>query len=632
MWGLRRFSTVVSSVRVRYAPSPTGFLHLGGLRTALYNYVYAQQKGGTFILRIEDTDKSRQVEGSVEGLIKAMKWCGLHHQEGPYLIEKSEGHELQESGNYGPYVQSSRLDTYRLHAETLLEKGKAYRCFCTPERLTALREAQAKRGQATVYDRACAHLPEGEAEKRAQAGEPHVIRMRVPTGQITLNDLVLGEIRFPHTVVDDQVLMKSDGFPTYHLASVVDDHLMKVSHVIRGQEWLASAPKHLLLYQAFGWEPPNFAHLPLLLNVDRSKLSKRQGDAAVEDFAAAGYLPEALVNFVALLGWSPSAEDQKLLNLPVGEVLTLPDIIQLFKFEALHKANAIVDRARLNHLNNEHIRRYIIEAIQASNPACLSEATEGQPPRIVEGKVPLSIPDTEKLKFLKSLILPKLALAVSELRPKSAFHLIREAVDPLADSHVREKELQESSSVVYRTTTPEQLNAYLAAQHERVGPLTDFVPLVLPFLVSSEAKDANIVSEFEALLNTAESAQSLVKVALNIYKKSKPDLITKEIQENPKGHANTLFSLVYNSHSTAFSQLRNEWKSMAADIFDEEGGLAALRKVAKSTGTPAGALMQGTRFGLTGMDVGANLTDVMRLLGRDECVRRLEYVLNRSHE
>lgn len=281
-------------VRVRYAPSPTGFLHLGGLRTALYNYVFAKANNGTFILRIEDTDRSRQVPGSIEGLIRALKWCGLSYDEGPPdrsedlsragVHANLEQHSDQGRGNYGPYIQSQRLSLYKQHADELLTKGHAYRCFCSKDRLDAARDARAKKGLDTLYDRACTHVGDGEAERRAGIGEPHVVRLRIPSGTTVLHDEVLGEVKFNNSVVDDQVLLKSDGFPTYHLASVVDDHAMEISHVIRGQEWLSSTPKHLILYNAFGWQPPAFAHLPLLLNTDKSKLSKRHGDAAVEDF------------------------------------------------------------------------------------------------------------------------------------------------------------------------------------------------------------------------------------------------------------------------------------------------------------------------------------------------------------
>lgn len=253
------------AVRVRYAPSPTGYLHLGGLRTALYNYAFARQRGGAFLLRIEDTDAARTVAGAAEALQQTLAWCGLAADEGPAA-----------GGPHGPYVQSHRLPLYASAARDLLASGAAYRCFCAPDRLAALRAAQAKAGGVSIYDRACARLPAAEAEARAAGGAAHTVRLRVPRGQpggaTELEDVVLGRVRFGHAQVDDQVLLKSDGWPTYHLASVVDDHAMGVTHVVRGQEWLSSTPKHLLTYAALGWEPPAFAHLPLLLNPDRSKL------------------------------------------------------------------------------------------------------------------------------------------------------------------------------------------------------------------------------------------------------------------------------------------------------------------------------------------------------------------------
>ncbi|MCK5458030.1 MAG: glutamate--tRNA ligase, partial [Melioribacteraceae bacterium] len=255
--------------RVRFAPSPTGYLHVGGLRTALYNYLFAKKNGGEFILRIEDTDRNRFVEGAVENLIETMNWVGLDYDEGP-----------DKDGNVGPYFQSERLDVYKKYSEQLIEQGDAYRCFCTPERLTSLREEQqkAKLPQAK-YDKHCLHLSKEEIEQNIADGKPHIVRLNVRAGEnVVINDIVRDIVEFTREVIDDQVLIKTDGFPTYHMANVVDDHLMGITHVIRGEEWLSSTPKHILLYNAFGWELPQFAHLPLLLNADRSKLSKRQGD------------------------------------------------------------------------------------------------------------------------------------------------------------------------------------------------------------------------------------------------------------------------------------------------------------------------------------------------------------------
>ncbi len=333
------------NVRVRFAPSPTGYLHVGGLRTALYNYLFAKRNNGQFILRIEDTDRNRYVEGAVENLITSLKWCGLNFDEGP-----------DTGGNYGPYMQSQRLEIYKKHADELIQKGYAYYCFCTQERLEALREEQQKlKLPQAKYDKHCLNLSKEEIEKKLNENIPYVIRLNVkPDQTVVVEDVIRGRVEFDSSVIDDQVLIKSDGYPTYHLANIVDDHLMKVTHVIRGEEWLPSVPKHALLYDAFGWERPVFAHLPLLLNPDKSKLSKRQGDVAVEDYRAKGYLKDALINFVALLGWN--AGDDK-------EFYYLDELVEKFSLERVNKAGAVFNIEKLNWLNEEHLRKKSNEEI-----------------------------------------------------------------------------------------------------------------------------------------------------------------------------------------------------------------------------------------------------------------------------
>lgn len=329
---------MTDQVRVRFAPSPTGYLHVGGLRTALYNYLFAKHHGGKFVLRIEDTDQARKVEGAIENLISTLEWAGIRYDEGP-----------NREGAHGPYIQSERLAIYREHADRLVERGKAYLCFCTPERLEEVRQHQIKAKLNPAYDRHCRDLPLDEAERRQAQGERHVIRMKVPiTGDMRFHDLIRGDVTISYDVLDDQVLVKSDGFPTYHLAVVVDDHLMEISHIIRGEEWLPSVPKHILLFQYFGWDVPKLAHLPLLLNPDRSKLSKRQGDVAVEDYRTKGYLKEAIVNFIALLGWNPGDE---------REIFTLDELIKEFSLERVGKAGAVFNVEKLNWLNFEHLRK-----------------------------------------------------------------------------------------------------------------------------------------------------------------------------------------------------------------------------------------------------------------------------------
>ncbi|MBN1446326.1 MAG: glutamate--tRNA ligase [Bacteroidetes bacterium] len=325
------------NVRVRFAPSPTGFLHVGGLRTALYNVLFARKHGGTAVLRIEDTDRSRYVEGAVENLLRTLEWAGLRFEEGP-----------MQGGAYGPYVQSERTALYRAHADRLLAEGKAYRCFCTPEELAASRERQIAEKKDPTYDRRCRALGEGEIRVKRDTGMPFTVRMKVPlVGQLQFHDLIRGEVTVHTEAIDDQVLLKSDGFPTYHLANVVDDHHMRISHVIRGEEWLPSTAKHVLLYEFLGWEAPLFAHLPLLLNPDRSKLSKRQGDVAVEDYRRKGFLPEALVNFVAMLGWNPGDD---------RELFTMSELEKEFSLERVGKTGAVFDGEKLRWFNAQYLR------------------------------------------------------------------------------------------------------------------------------------------------------------------------------------------------------------------------------------------------------------------------------------
>jgi len=329
----------VKEIRVRFAPSPTGYLHVGGLRTALYNFLFAKKNRGRFILRIEDTDRNRYVEGAVENLISALKWAGIEYDEGP-----------DNSGNFGPYKQSQRLEIYKQHSDQLITNGNAYYCFCTPERLKELREEQEKQKLPQAkYDKHCLNLSKNDIDENLSKGIPYVVRLNIrPNHKIIFDDIIRERVEFDSNNIDDQVLIKSDGYPTYHLANVVDDHLMEISHVIRGEEWLSSTPKHVLLYDAFGWERPIFAHLPLLLNPDKSKLSKRQGDVAVEDYRDKGFLKEALINFVALLGWN--AGDDK-------EFYYMDELIEKFSLDRVNKAGAVFDLQKLNWLNAEHLRK-----------------------------------------------------------------------------------------------------------------------------------------------------------------------------------------------------------------------------------------------------------------------------------
>lgn len=329
------------SVRVRFAPSPTGFLHVGGLRTALYNYLFAKHNNGKIILRIEDTDRTRFVEGATEKLINSMKWAGVDFDE-----------SIENEGEFGPYIQSERNDIYKKHINLLLENDKAYIAFDTPEEIEKMRELQKAQKLTPKYDRIKGKnqytLDKPAFDKLMSEQRPYVIRLKVPENQnVKFKDLIRGEINVNTNEIDDQVLVKSDGYPTYHLANVVDDHLMKISHVIRGEEWLPSTPKHVLLYQAFGWDVPEFAHLPLLLNNNKQKLSKRHGDVAVEDFRAKGYIRDAFVNFIALLGWNPTGD---------REIYTMDELIELFDISRVNKAGAVFDLNKLNWMNQQYMQ------------------------------------------------------------------------------------------------------------------------------------------------------------------------------------------------------------------------------------------------------------------------------------
>lgn len=338
--------------RVRFAPSPTGYVHIGGLRTALYNYLYAKKHEGTYLVRIEDTDQTRLVEDAIEGMIKAMDWAGVHHMEGPFI--GSDGH-IEQRGDFGPYIQSERLEIYKKYADELVEKDKAYYCFCSKERLDAVREAQKENGQTPKYDGCCRSLSTEEVEKRIANGESHVLRLKLPENHvIEFEDAIKGKIEVNTNDMDDQVLMKADGFPTYHMAVVVDDHLMGITHVVRGDEWLISTPKHIFTYEAFGWEAPAFVHLPVILGQSKKKLSKREGDVAVEDFRRKGYLPEALINYIALVGWSP--EDG-------SEIMDMETLIDKFSFERVSKSSGVFDVDKLNFINNHYIKNYDLDQL-----------------------------------------------------------------------------------------------------------------------------------------------------------------------------------------------------------------------------------------------------------------------------
>ena len=335
-------------VRLRFAPSPTGYLHIGGLRTALYNYLYAKQNGGKFLLRIEDTDRTRYVEGAIENLIHELKWAGVEADEGVCLDENGK---ITEVGECGPYIQSERVEKgiYNKYAEELIEKGYAYYCFCSKERLDDIKNQQKADGKIPRYDGLCRGISIEDAKKRIANGESYVIRLKLPENRdIVFEDVIKGRITINTNDMDDQVLIKADGFPTYHFAVVVDDHLMGITHIVRGDEWISSTPKHIYLYEALGFEKPIFVHLPTVLNKSGKKLSKRNDDASVEDFRLKGYLPEALINYLALVGWSPESNE---------EILSLDEMVKQFSFDRVSKSGGVFDVDKLDWVNAQYIRK-----------------------------------------------------------------------------------------------------------------------------------------------------------------------------------------------------------------------------------------------------------------------------------
>ena len=346
-------------VRTRFAPSPTGYMHVGNLRTALYAYLTARAHDGKFLLRIEDTDQSRQVEGAIDIIYNTLKETNLLWDEGPDV-----------GGDYGPYIQSERKGMYKEYVDQLIESGHAYRCFCTKERLEEVNKIKAASGQPTGYDRHCRHLTQEEIDANLAAGIPYVVRQKIPEGgKTSFNDMVYGVIEVDNAELDDQVLVKQDGMPTYNFANVVDDHLMEINPVIRGSEYLASTPKYNLLYQAFGWDIPDYVHCPPVMKDAQHKLSKRNGDASYEDLIAAGYLKEAVLNYIALLGWNPQGEQEK---------FSLEELVKEFDPRRISKSPAIFDVQKLRHLNAEYIRDMSVEQFLETAKPYIAQTVKGE--------------------------------------------------------------------------------------------------------------------------------------------------------------------------------------------------------------------------------------------------------------
>ncbi len=339
-------------VKTRFAPSPTGFLHIGGLRTALFAYLFAKKKAGKFLLRIEDTDRERYVEGGVDNILNSLYWCGIKIDEGVVFDHEKK---IVQVGGEGPYIQSQKLKTYNKYVKQLVHDGHAYHCFCTKQRLEELRGKQEKEKKPVGYDGLCRNLSVDEVQRKIKQGEKYVIRMKMPEkGTTVFTDLVRDQVEFENNSIDDQILIKADGYPTYHLAVVVDDHQMGVTHVIRGEEWISSTPKHIMLYKMFDWKKPVYAHLPLLVNEQKQKLSKRHGDITVENFREKGYLAPALINFVAFLGWNPGDE---------REIFTLEQLSDEFSFKHVSKRSAVLNLDKLNWYNKQYLMMLPVEQI-----------------------------------------------------------------------------------------------------------------------------------------------------------------------------------------------------------------------------------------------------------------------------
>ena len=390
-------------VRVRYAPSPTGEPHVGNIRTAIFNWLFARHHGGSFVIRVEDTDQARKVEGATEELLDALRWLGIDWDEGPEV-----------GGEFGPYYQSQRLDLYQDVSRELVTKGAAYPCYCSTERLAEMRKEQSRRKEHSGYDGTCRSLSDGERRQREADGSNRVVRFKMPAeDSISFTDLVRGDVTFENRLIDDFVMLKSDGFPTYHLANVVDDHHMRISHVLRAEEWLPSTPRHLHLYRALGWEPPQFAHLPIILAPDRSKLSKRHGATSIMEFREMGYLPSAVENFLTLLGWS---FDDK------TEIFSTEELVRDFSIEQVGKAGAIFNLDKLNWMNGYYLREMSHQQLADA----LLEYWHQYPPEEI-----LEPPEAERARLIAALVQERLK-TLADAAPLVRF-LFRDPVYEPAD-------------------------------------------------------------------------------------------------------------------------------------------------------------------------------------------------------
>jgi glutamyl-tRNA synthetase len=420
------------TIRTRYAPSPTGSPHIGNTRSALFAWLFARHGGGVFILRIEDTDVERKVEGSVEKIMEGLRWMGLDWDEGPVV-----------GGDYGSYFQSERLDLYRKYAKQLVDEGHAYNCYCSSERLEKMRAEQVARKLPPGYDRHCRNLSAEERKKMEASGITPVVRFKTPlVGKITYRDEIWGDLSFENNLIDDFVLLKSDGFPTYHLANVIDDHYMKVTHVLRAEEWISSVPRHIMLYNALGWQPAVFAHLPMVLGPDRSKLSKRHGATSILEFRDQGYLPEAVMNFLALVGWS---FDDK------TELFTREELIREFSIDRVSKVAGIFNHEKLKWMNGVYIRGLSINDL---TDRVIPFLEKDLPPEV---KRPLDI------NYVRQIV-PLIRERITTLKDAAAY----------ADFFFLDELEYDSAMLIGKNMTSETVLAALEAVKEKLSSLEGF--------------------------------------------------------------------------------------------------------------------------------------------------------------
>lgn len=459
--------TMAQPVRVRFAPSPTGSPHVGNIRTAIFDYLMARHHGGTFVLRIEDTDLARKVDSAVDDIMNALRWLGIDWDEGPGV-----------GGDYGPYFQSQRLPLYTDAARRLVEQGDAYYCYCSPERLEAMRKEKAALKQSTGYDRHCRELiPQERKQKEAEGIKP-VVRFKVPLeGQTSFTDLIYGDVVFDHTTIDDFVMLKSDGYPTYHLANVVDDAAMKITHVIRAEEWISSTPRHLLIYRALGLEPPQFIHHPLIVGPDRAKLSKRHADVSLLDYRRHGYLPETMLNFLSLIGWS--LDDKT-------EIMNRQELIDYFSLDRIGKTGAIFNHDKLDWMNGVYIRGLTVDDLTSR---VLPFLEKGLPEDV---RRPL---DTGYVRQMMPLVQER----INTLEDAAIY----------ADFFFVDELEYETSMLVGKKMTPETALAALKAAGERLSTLDSFSHDILEETLRHLADDLEIkTGQLFSLLRVATTGRN----------------------------------------------------------------------------------------------------------------------------